>query len=171
MMTKRNPLLVVALTFFTLTLYAYWWLYKTTSELKEETARDDLNPILDVFLAVITFGLWGLWATVRNARIVHREMEERGEEHTDRTLGVATFAALTVFSGWSWLVSMALLQEDLNRLGETEFAPEVDDFAAAPLRARVEVPPAAEPAPARDRWVDAPCAPVFRSNAPMPIVF
>ncbi|MCA9606583.1 MAG: DUF4234 domain-containing protein, partial [Myxococcales bacterium] len=94
-MTKRNPLVVVALTFFTFTLYAYYWLYKTTAELKEETDRDDLNPLADLLLAVVTFGLWGVWAAIRNARVVHQEMVARGEEHTDRSLGVAAFAGLT----------------------------------------------------------------------------
>ena len=127
-MTKRNPLVVVALTFFTFTLYAYWWLYKTTDELKEETGREDLNPLTDVLLAVVTFGLWGVWAAFRNARIVHEEMLDRGENHGDRSWGVAAFAGLTLFTGWAWLVGMALLQEDYNRLAETDYLPEADAF-------------------------------------------
>lgn len=175
-MTKRNPLLVVAATFFTFTLYAYWWLYKTTDELKEETGRDELHPIADVLLAVVTFGLWGVWAAFRNARIVHEEMQARGEEHTDRSLGVAAFAAMTMFTGWAWLVSMAILQDDLNRLAETDFVPEGDRFLATPamarppVRARVEVEPMEQPA-APSRWEEAPSAPVFLSNAPAPIVY
>lgn len=176
-MTKRNPLAVVALTFFTFTLYGYYWLYKTTDELKEETGRDDLNPLLDVLLAVVSFGLWGVFAAVRNARIVHQEMLARGERHTDRALGVAAFAGLTMFTGWAWLVSMALLQEDLNRLAETDFVPERDPLFAAPkaarrpaVQARVEVEPMERPEPA-SRWDEVPSAPVFLSNAPAPVVY
>ncbi|MEZ4335872.1 MAG: DUF4234 domain-containing protein [Sandaracinaceae bacterium] len=176
-MTKRNPLVVVALTFFTFTLYAYYWLYKTTAELKEETDRDDLNPLADLLLAVVTFGLWGVWAAIRNARVVHQEMVARGEEHTDRSLGVAAFAGLTMVTGWAWLVSMALLQEDFNRLAETDFLPEEDAFFARVeksrpvVKARVELEPMEQPEPAPSRWQDAPSAPVFLSNAPAPVVY
>lgn len=173
-MTKRNPVLVVALTLFTFTLYAYWWLYATTAELAEETGRDDLHPLADVLLAALTFGLWGWWAAYRNARIVHEEMVERGAKHTDRSVAVAAFGALTLFTGWTWLVGMALLQEDMNRLAETDFdyfaeAPPLRSPAAEPARARVEVEPT-EPRGA-SRWEDAPSVPVFRSNAPMPNVY
>jgi len=171
-MTKRNPLMVVALTFFSFTLYAYWWLYATTDELRDETGRDDLQPLMDVILAALTFGLWGFWATYRNSRIVHEEMLARGEKHSDRSIGVAVFGAMTLLTGWAWLVSMALAQEDYNRLAETEF----DYFAEAePVRARVELErdetPTAQPVEAPSRWQSAPRAPVFQSDAPMPVVY
>lgn len=170
-MQKRNPLLVVALTFFTFTLYAYWWLYATTDELREETGRDDLHPLMDVILAALTFGLWGFWAAYRNAKVVHEEMLDRGADHSDKSIGVAVFGAATIFTGWAWLVSLALLQEDFNRLAETE----LDYFAEAePVRARVEVPasePMAEPVETPSRWESAPSAPVFHSDAPMPVVY
>ena len=168
-MTKRSPLAVVLLSFVTFTLYAYYWLYKTTAELREETGRDDLSPVLDVFLAALTFGLFGLYAAFRNARIVHEEMELRSQNHTDRSLPVALFSALTPVSGWAWLVAMALLQEDYNRLADAEF----DYFRDADaVRARVEMKPADHARDAtRPGFGDAPSAPVFRSSAPMPVVF
>ncbi len=127
-MTKRNPLLVVALTFVTLTLYAYYWLYRTTEELRAESGRDELHPVVDVVLAALTFGIWGLWAGYRNARIVHELFEQDGVKHTDRSAPVAIFAALSMVSGWAWLMSMAILQEDLNRL-----AGHLEDLDHAPL--------------------------------------
>ncbi|MBX3276160.1 MAG: DUF4234 domain-containing protein [Sandaracinaceae bacterium] len=183
-MEKRNPLAVVALTFVTFTLYAYYWLYKTTDELKKETGRDELQPLVDVLLAAMTFGIWGVWAAIRNARLVHEEMQARGASHTDRAFGVAAFAGLTMFTGWAWLVSMAILQDDYNRLAETEFLPESDALfasaAARPaVRARVAVEPPATPVEhpterpvARPtRRAEASNVPVFLSNAPAPIVY
>ena len=169
-MTKRSPLVVVLLSLCTFTLYAYYWLYKSTEELREETGRNDLSPLLDVFLTLATFGLWGLYAAYRNAKIVHEEMELRGQVHTDRSVGVAVFGALTTVSGWAWLVSMALLQEDYNRLADVE----LDYFAsvepAAKLRVEVEPMDRVQPA-SESRWGEAPAAPIFRSSAPMPVVF
>lgn len=169
-MTKRNPILVVALTFVTFTVYAYYWLYKTTDELKEESGRDDLSPILDVVLAALTLGLWGLWAAYRNARISHELLEDLGEKHTDRSLAVALFGAASFFSGWAWLVSMALLQDDFNRLADAvadadRLAPAARPEPKPPVEARVEVEPSDV------RHDDASSPPVFVSKAPAPIVF
>jgi hypothetical protein len=171
--TKRNPILVVALTFVTFTVYAYYWLYKTTDELKDESGRDDLSPVLDVVLAVLTLGLWGLWAAYRNARITHELFEELGEKHTDRSVAVALFGAASFFSGWAWLVSMALLQDDYNRLAEDPADRIVParsvrgrrDEAKRPVEARVDVEPS------RSSDDEASSAPVFVSKAPAPIVF
>lgn len=162
-MKKRSPIAVVALTLVTFTVYAYYWLYKTTDELKEEAGRDDLHPLVDVVLAVLTFGLWGLWAAYRNARIAHEVFEDLGEPHADRSIAVAIFGAFSLVSGWAWLVSMAILQDDYNRLAD-----ELEHFGETlrhePARARVEV----EPAVASAEQENAP--PVFRSKAPAPIV-
>lgn len=182
-MRKRNPLAVVALTLVTFGIYAYYWLYKTTDELREKTGREDLHPAVDVLLALITVGLWGIWAGYRNARIVHEELTDRGEEHSDRSLAVAGISALSLVSGWAWVVAMAVLQEDLNRFAEAE----VDHFAEAepyqaeleelerelsgrpPVQARVELDPIDSPLQ-ESRWDKVPSAPVFRSTAPMPVV-
>jgi hypothetical protein len=115
---KRNPLLVAALAFVTCGLYGYYWLYATTEELREESARDELRPFVDVLLAALTCGLWGLWAGYRNAQVAHELFREHGVEHADRSGPVAIFGALTLVSGWAWLVALALLQEDLNRLAD-----------------------------------------------------
>ncbi len=188
-MTKRNPLAVVALSLLTFGVYAYYWLYKTTDELREETGRDELRPGVDVLLAIATFGIWGIWAGYRNARIVHEEMRALGHEHSDRSGVVAVVAALSLVSGWAWLVAMGIAQDDLNKLADADAdtlgdavtdeelfgapeVPEVSVFDDKPTRVavRVELEPAAEPVE-EGRWADSPSAPVFRSNAPMPVVF
>lgn len=115
-MTERNPIVVVLATLVTCTVYAYYWLFVTTEELKAVTGREELSPIADLLLTVVTFGLWGIWATTRNAGIVHRELVARGVAHEDRSLLVLGLDLATFVSGFAWLASMALLQDDLNRL-------------------------------------------------------
>ncbi len=122
-MTHRNPITVVLLSLVTFTLYAYYWLYVTTEELAKETGRTDLSPAVDVILTVCTFGLWGMYATYRNARIVHEELEATGAGRDDKSLIVTAFNAATFFSGWAWLVSVAILQEELNALREATTRP------------------------------------------------
>lgn len=182
-MTKRNPALVVALALITFGLYAYYWLYKTTDELREESGRDDLRPIVDVLLALLTFGLWGLWAGYRNAKVAHELFEELGAEHTDRSVPVAIFGALSLVSGWAWLVSLGLLQDDYNRLVDelADDAPPAAGTDEAPrpaVQARVDAGQPPEPPRWREEELEplargerAPSPAVFESSAPAPRVF
>jgi hypothetical protein len=122
-LTRRNPITVVVLSLVTFTLYAYYWLYATTDELARETGRTDLSPAADVLLTVCTFGLWGMYATYRNARIVHEELDSAGASRDDKSLVVIAFNVATFFSGWAWLVSVAILQEELNALADAVCRP------------------------------------------------
>lgn len=166
-MRERHPVAVVGLSLLTFTVYAYYWLYKTTDELREEMGRDDLLPLVDVLLTVMTFGLWGIWAMYRNAKIVHEELIERGESHADTSAAVGLFGGLTYFSGLAWLVAIALLQQDYNLLAESAHGeasrPPVFDFSPSiPVAPRVDAAP---------RSADRSSPAGFATNAPAPHVF
>lgn len=168
-MTKRSPVVVLALTLVTFGFYAYYWLYTTSDEVRRESGKRDISPILDALLAFMTVGAWGVWAGYRNAKIAHELIDARGIAHTDHSLPVAIAGGASYFMGpWTWLVAMVLLQEDLNLLAEPYDYFASDRAVNAP-RARVDVEPApvAEPVPARAQSDVA----VFESNAPAPIVF
>jgi len=114
--THRNPVVVLLLTLVTCTLYGYYWLYVTTDELRRESGREDLSPALDLVLAIFTAGLWGLYATWRNATVVHEVLNARGSDHTDSTTAVLLFNLSTFIWGAGWLISLLLLQSDYNQL-------------------------------------------------------
>ncbi|MBZ0121363.1 MAG: DUF4234 domain-containing protein, partial [Sandaracinaceae bacterium] len=161
-MTKRSPAVVVLLTLLTFTLYAYYWVYATTDELRRESGRE-LSPALDVLLTLVTLGFWGIWVAHRNGRLVHDLRVERGEAHDDRSAMLAGIACLSFFTPAAWLIVMAMLQDELNQLAELPdvLGPAIPYRSAAP-RARVA---SAEPAPAHD------APPVFVSSAPAPHVY
>jgi hypothetical protein len=118
-LTERNPVVVVVLSLLTCSLYGFYWLYVTTKELKEETGDERLDPTVDLLLAIVTFGLWGIYAAWRNADIAHRALVARGVAHQDRSAMIAGFGIATYFFGLAWLVSVALLQEDYNALARS----------------------------------------------------
>ena len=177
-MKKRTPAAVVVLSLLTFGLYAYYWLYQTTRELAGEAERDDIRPGMDLLLTFLTFGFYGIWVARRNATIAHELLLERGEAHESRAFMVTLIGALTVFGGWPWLVVLALLSDDYQRLAAPPdyFRParRVDEaeiepgFAASPPRVRVSAPPTSvleeEPAFARS-------SEVFESSAPAPNVY
>ena len=115
-MIKRNPVTVAVLTLLTFGVYAYYWLYRTTDELKEETGRDDLNPLIDLLLAIVTVGFWGIYAGARNAKIAHEEMVARGHAHSDRSLAVgATMPAFEATAHDGRAVTSAALDTSAHR--------------------------------------------------------
>ena len=131
-MRERSSVLVAVLMLVTCGLYGFYWLYLTTDELQKATGRSELNPLVDLLLAVITFGLWGLYAEYRNARIVHEEMTKRSLAHTDQSNVILLFNVLTLVSGLTWLIGAVLTQEEYNRLARELPAP-VGEGAPLPV--------------------------------------
>ncbi|MGE0791161.1 MAG: DUF4234 domain-containing protein [Sandaracinaceae bacterium] len=184
-MIKRSPVLVVFLSLVTFGLYGYYWLYKTSDELRAETGRKDISPRLDLLLTILTFGIYGIYAAARNAKIAHEELELRGQPHEDHSLAVAGIAALSVISGYAWVIALAIAQHDFNALADADprFAParayEEAPAATVPARkARVDVEPLRSPV--GSAWAEAEVevesrgprsSADFRSDAPMPNVF
>ncbi|MCB9600565.1 MAG: DUF4234 domain-containing protein [Sandaracinus sp.] len=121
-MERRNTFTTVLLVALTFGIYGLVWLFRTTRELADETGRK-LHPALDVGLAVITLGAWGVWACYRNAEIVHDELTSRGVAHRDRSLPVLVFGIATFATGLSWLAVTAILQDDLNELADELHGP------------------------------------------------
>ncbi len=115
-MVQRHPVAIVLLTLCTFTVYAFFWLFETTEELKRVTRDESLSPATDVLLALCSCGLWGLYASYRNAKLTHRVLQERGVVRESRADLVAVLNLATLFVGWTWLVSMVLVQEELNAL-------------------------------------------------------
>src|SRR5687768_9821451 len=114
-------------------LYGFYWLYATTDELAKATARSDLNPMVDLLLAIVTFGLWGLYAEYRNARIVHEEMARRSLTHSDQSNMILLFNVLTLATGLTWLIGVVLTQEEYNRLAREIPAPLAAENAPLPV--------------------------------------
>ncbi|MEM9070556.1 MAG: DUF4234 domain-containing protein [Myxococcota bacterium] len=121
-MERRSPLIVVLLTMVTLGIYGLYWMWSTTRELKALTGREHLHAGLDVLLTLLTLGVWGIWVGYRNAEIVHREMERRGEAHSDRSLPILGLGLLTWVTGLSWLVIAGVLQDDYNQLSDASLS-------------------------------------------------
>jgi len=134
-LTRRSPITVVVLSLVTFGLYALYWLYVTTEELAQETGHGDLSPTMDVLLAICTFGLWGMYAAYRNAGIVHEELAAAGITRQDKSLVVGVALAATFFSGWAWLVAVAVLQEELNLLADGVATPLALPTAGIPMPA------------------------------------
>jgi hypothetical protein len=57
----RNPITVLLLTYLTCFVYGVIHLYKVTVEVNKGLGREEFNPELEIFLSIITCGLWSLY--------------------------------------------------------------------------------------------------------------
>ncbi|UJR83941.1 DUF4234 domain-containing protein [Sandaracinus amylolyticus] len=117
-MTKREPWIVLVLTFVTCGLYHLWWQYSTTEELKRVSGRDDLNPTMDLILTLLTCGLWVVYVAYRNAQVVHEMYGSRGMQHDDKSTLLVILYAVAVFNGVTAFIAPMILQDEINKLAD-----------------------------------------------------
>ena len=72
--TIRQIPIMVVLNIITCGWYYIYWVYKTSSEIKDFTERDDLNPTLEILLGIVTGGLYFKYWYYKYGNIVYKEM-------------------------------------------------------------------------------------------------
>ncbi|EKV58039.1 DUF4234 domain-containing protein [Brachyspira hampsonii] len=72
--TIRPIPIVFLLNIVTCGWYYLYWIYKTSSEIKDFTEREDLNPALELILGIITCGLYFKYWYYKYGKIVYKEM-------------------------------------------------------------------------------------------------
>jgi hypothetical protein len=115
-MTKREPWIVLVLTFVTCGVYHLWWQYTTTEELRDATDREDLNPVTDLLLTLVTCGLFAIYVAWRNAQVVHEAYVKQGMQHDDKSTLIVLLYGIAVFNGVTALLAPMILQDELNKL-------------------------------------------------------
>ena len=116
-MTRRDLVVVALLTIFTCGLYALYWQYKTTDELKAVTGKD-LNPGLEVLLSVVTCGIFSIYAHYRNAQLVTEQMKAWRGAHEDKSNIVLALDVASLVVGVTWIAAVLILQDELNKMAE-----------------------------------------------------
>lgn len=107
---KREPIWQAVLPFLTCGIWAYVWMYLSTDELKRHMGRADLNPGLEIFLAIVTCGIYYWYAMYRNTEMLYQANGRAGIQTEDRR---ALYVILMVFF---YPATFYLFQEELNRL-------------------------------------------------------
>jgi hypothetical protein len=115
-MNERNPVMIVVLTFVTCGFYAFYHTYVTTQELTAATGRTDINPTTELLLNVVTCGFYGMYAIYRNQQIVDSWFTSRGIQHEAKAQTVGLMIVLTFVVGATWVVSLFIHQDELNKM-------------------------------------------------------
>jgi len=100
---------VTLLCFVTCGIYALFWKYRTTHELRGATGDDGLNPLTDLVLTLATCGLWGIYTDFRNAQKAHALLAACGVQRESRAVLVLILDLVGLYA-----ITPYFLQEELN---------------------------------------------------------
>lgn len=114
-MTRRDLVVVALLTVFTCGLYALYWQYQTTAELATATGKE-LNAGLELLLTFVTCGLFGIYVHYRNAQVITEQLKALQGTHDDKSVVVLALDLASLVVGVTWVVSVVILQDELNKL-------------------------------------------------------
>ena len=113
---ERNSVAVALLCLFTCGIYFVYWIYQTSTELKQATGDPSINPTLDVVLTLVTCFLWGYYVVYRNAQKLHDLLFRLDRSHQDQSQTVLILLLASLVVGITFAAAAYLVQEDFNRL-------------------------------------------------------
>lgn len=118
--------LLLLLNILTCGLFYYYWIYKTTKEIKDFTGKEDINPLIEVLLGFFTCGLYFKYWYYKYGKVVYKEMPNQiGMDNTeDKTvmivlIDIVIFIALflnIIFSAIIFAISVNYIDNDIDRI-------------------------------------------------------
>ena len=111
---RRDALTVLILGFVTCYVYLFYWWYVTAADIKRATAREDINPPLELALNILTCSLFSIYLSYKYPKLI-LEMQEKA--HVVRNDTSLVSVLLSLFSLGP--IACYVIQADLNRIWET----------------------------------------------------
>ncbi len=108
---KREPVMVLLFTFLTCGIYGFYWVYTTSTEMKNALGRADINPTLDVVLGLVTCGLYFIYLFYRYPQDLLQLQDRAALPRNDITM----ISILLAIFGLS-IVSLFMIQTELNKV-------------------------------------------------------
>ncbi|HEX8653340.1 MAG TPA: DUF4234 domain-containing protein [Pyrinomonadaceae bacterium] len=108
---KRDPLMVLILGLVTCGIYALYWVYKTSSEIRDALGREDINPALDTVLTLVTCYIWLVYLAYKYPQLLLQLQERAGQPRNDISL-VSLILAIVGLTP----VSLYMIQSELNNV-------------------------------------------------------
>lgn len=115
--SKQSPLLIVILNLVTAGIYRIYWHYCQTLELRED-GNGELSPGLEALISVITCGLFTIYVSMRNAKLIHEHRIQLGTTAENRSEMVLVFGLLSLVVPGAMFVADFILCEEQNKLAD-----------------------------------------------------
>lgn len=113
---ERSSAMVIVLIFLTCGIYFFYWLYKTSSELRDALGDTSINPGTDLLIAIVTCGLWGIMIEHRNVQKIHQALLAVNPARQDPSSNILLFNVLAFIVGFTNLIAIYMVQEEFNKL-------------------------------------------------------
>ena len=110
---ERSPLLVMLLLIVTCGFYAFYWYYKISEELQEESNEiDSTSPGIELLLIIVTCGLYTFYWYYKYAKMAYNIQLSRNIRTPDDN---AILYIILILFGLS-PIAMAIMQSSANKL-------------------------------------------------------
>ena len=120
---KRSPVAVLLLSIVTCGIYALYLVYQIYCEVRDFRGDSTINPGLELVLSIVTCGIYEFYWFYKYGRLVF-DMQQRVGVSAPNDLSLILLI-LPIF-GFG-IVSMLLLQSELNRVWDTVNTGGTDD--------------------------------------------
>lgn len=114
MAQKRDIAIAVILCIVTLGIYSWVWLYKLSRDVDTEAYdQNGTDPLIVILLTLITLGIYGIYWAYKAGQKIDLAYQYRGQVPPQRSV---MYLILCIFG--LTIVSMALLQDEVNKLSD-----------------------------------------------------
>jgi TRAP-type uncharacterized transport system fused permease subunit len=108
----RNSMMVFLLSIATCGIYGLYWLYTVGNELKAYLGKEDINPMMDILIALVCF-LYGYYVPIKYGKLIFEAQQKAGVPNP-QDVGVKALLFNLLLCGFGYKV----LQDELNKVWE-----------------------------------------------------
>lgn len=103
------PLLLL-LNILTCGLFYYYWIYKTSKEIKDFTGKVDITPLIEVLFGFFTCGLYFKYWYYKYGKIVYKEMPVKaGMDNTEDKTIMLVLIDIIIFLAWFFNIILSIV--------------------------------------------------------------
>lgn len=110
---ERSPIIVILLSLVTCGLYTFYWIYKMSEELQNESGKEDsISPGIELLLVIVTCGIYLFFWYYKYAKMILEIQVSRNISTPDDN---AILYIILIIFGLS-PIAMAIMQSSANKL-------------------------------------------------------
>lgn len=117
-MKRRSIAGCILATIFTCGIYGLFWIYDLTNDINFVSKEDDgTSGGMVVLLSIVTCGVYTVyWAYKMGGKIDTIKSGPDGQQKKDSSILYLILALCNYFTGISFLILLAIMQDDLNKI-------------------------------------------------------
>jgi hypothetical protein len=113
---EESPASVILLSLVTCGIYAVYWLYKSSEQLRIALNDDTIKPGMDILLLFLTCGIWGIYVEIRNVQKIHRVLYAIDPTRSEQANVILMMNVASLCLGFPGLIATYIVQEEFNAL-------------------------------------------------------